>query len=255
MRNENKNRILIKYLEVPANISTILKENTPFTLNEPHPSQTIQTALVNITCVDGTIVTKHSNIWNIYKIPCKTDFPLYPSRVKINGEYHIYHKSIVFLADLEKHTTNNSNHFPGKKTSPVLSKSTLSTPKKLSKYDYTRYRCIRLLLDGSPLYYPRAAASNPWKTIGKEHLSSLWKDIKRTYIWKASLNQASLHLEDKNIVLFLEYKESVRYTTPPTKPIYTYMGYLKVLKYDLKADPVDCVNSALFNEGVILHDC
>ena len=149
---------------------------------------------------------------------------------------------------------NNNEYLPLKKTSAVSPKITPTPPKKPSKYNYTRHRCIRLVLDGSPLYYPRSITSNPIKTIWKEHLISLWKDIKRSYILKASLKQVSLHIEDKNVVLALEYKESVRYTTPPTKPIYTHMGYLKVIKYDLKADPVDCVNSALFNQGITFHD-
>ena len=105
-----------------------------------------------------TIVTEH-------KVLEKTDNSL-TIYIRLN-------KKVGFNINYFTLHLNDNEYLPTKKTSTPPSKNIISTPKKPSKYDYTRYRCIRLLLDGSPLYYPKAVASNPLETIGKEHLRSL----------------------------------------------------------------------------------
>ena len=147
---------------------------------------------------------------------------------------------------------NNHNYLPIKKTSTPPSKNIISTPKRYLKYDYNYYRCIKIVFDGTPLYYKKNDTNT--NTMGTKDLNLLLKEIEFKYPWKTALKHLSVHIENKNLVLSYEYIKVVRYTTPPTKPIPTHKGYLQVLSYDLKCDPVSCVNTALMNGGVVRYD-
>ena len=202
--------------------------------------------LSNIPLPVGTNVT-YFEITSPYHIhhtdDSKTIYIRLNKKIKFNPAYFTFH-------------LNNTNYSPTRRTLKSPFNRTLHLTKNLLRHDNTHYTCISLLLDGSFLEHPLDVDPNHQnsKAMAKQQLLYLFDDLQYAYHLKASIKYASLHLESKNIVLSFEYKDSVRYTTPPTKPIYTYMGYLKVLKYDLKADPVDCVNSALLNQGIIFHD-
>ena len=184
-----------------------------------------------------TVVTGH-------KVLEKTDNSLtiyirLNKKVGFNINYFTLHSNNMDYVPIKKHSLTSS-----KKLTP------LKTKHHKSKYDYNYYRCIKLLLDGSPLYYPKEDGTNPSK-ITKVDLNSILMEMGLCYNWKESLKHLSIHVEDKNIVVSFEYVVGVRYTSPPTQSIPTHKGYLKVLSYDLNAKPEECVNNALKNNGVV----
>ena len=182
---------------------------------------------------------------------------------KTNNSLTIYirlNKKVGFNINYFTLQLNNNEYLPTKKTSPVSPKSTPTPPKNIAstskrhlKYDYNYYRCIKIVFDGTPLYYTKKHNTNT-NIMGTKDLNLLLKEIELKYPWKTALKHLSVHIENKNLILSYEYIKVVRYTTPPTKPIPTHKGYLQVLSYDLKCDPVSCVNTALSNGGVVRYD-
>lgn len=166
--------------------------------------------------------------------------------------YIRFNKKVGFNLNYFTLHSNNIDYVPIKKPSLTSSKRLTPLKKKhhKSKYDYNYYRCIKLLLDGSPLYYPQEGSTNP-PQITKVELNSILVEMGLCYNWKESLKHLSIHVEDKNIVVSFEYVIGVRYTSPPTQSIPTHKGYLKVLSYDLNATPEECVNNALKNNGIV----
>ena len=201
--------------------------------------------LSNIPLPVGTNVT-YFEITSPYHIhhtdDSKTIYIRLNKKIKFNPAYFTFH-------------LNNTNYSPTRRTLKSPFNRTLHLTKNLLRHDNTHYTCISLLLDGSFLEHPLDVDPNHQnsKAMAKQQLLYLFDDLQYAYHLKASIKYASLHLESKNIVLSFEYKQNVDYRFPPTESIFTPIGNLRVLKYDLKANREYCIANALRNNGFVTY--